>query len=332
MTRVSVVIPTYNRAPTLPRALESTLAQTIDDLEILVVDDGSTDDTASVLATYQDVDSRVRPVVHATNQGANVARNTGIEHARGEYIAFLDSDDEWHPEKLERQLAALEDRPDEWVGVYCDAGFELSGASGRVQRVAASALSNADTEPTREGGEKLIGEILADNVQPGAGSTLLVETAIAREAGGFDETLDRFQDPEFCLRVLEHGKLAYVDEELVRREPTGHPPAAVIEQASEQYLSAYEAAVDRFEAKGYDIRATHHLILAKRFLAEGRPLKATWHLRAASVSARHVPGLCWCAGAGIRRRPAAMLVPFVVLLVVTVVGMGALSSRLRATV
>lgn len=128
MTRVSVVIPTYNRAPTLPRALESTLAQTIDDLEILVVDDGSTDDTASVLATYQDVDSRVRPVVHATNQGANVARNTGIEHARGEYIAFLDSDDEWHPEKLERQLAALEDRPDEWVGVYCDAGFELSAA------------------------------------------------------------------------------------------------------------------------------------------------------------------------------------------------------------
>src|SRR6056297_2960635 len=122
MTRVSVIIPTYNRAKTLLRAIDSALAQTIDDLEVVVVDDGSTDNTESVLAAYDD--PRVRPVIHETNQGANVARNTGLEHACGEYVAFLDSDDEWHPAKLERQLAVLEERSSDWIGVYCDSAYD----------------------------------------------------------------------------------------------------------------------------------------------------------------------------------------------------------------
>ncbi|WP_121742559.1 glycosyltransferase family 2 protein [Natronorubrum halophilum] len=316
MTRISVIIPTYNRAATLPRAIDSALEQTVDDLEVVVVDDGSTDDTDSVLAGYDD--PRVRPVIHATNQGANVARNTGIEHARGEYVAFLDSDDEWRPEKLERQLAVLEDRSSEWVGAYCDSAYELSGASGRLRSAVAAVLAREDEEPAREGGEELIGEILADNVQPGAGSTLLVRTDVASEIGGFDEQLDRFQDPEFCLRVLEAGKLAYVDEELVVREETGHPPADVVRDADEQYLSAYDETVDRFEAEGYDIRSTHELLLAKRYFAEGRLLRGAWHGRKASVSPRHVPGVCWAAGTGVRRRPVPIVAMIAVLALVTV--------------
>ncbi|WP_246999673.1 glycosyltransferase family 2 protein [Halosolutus gelatinilyticus] len=322
MTRVSVVIPTYNRAATLSRAIDSALDQTIDDLEVIVVDDGSTDDTPSVLSEYDD--PRVRPVVHATNRGANVARNTGIERARGEYVAFLDSDDEWHPEKLERQLAVLENRSDEWVGVYCDTAYDLSGTTGAIRGTAATLLARGDDTPTREGDEELIGEILADNVQPGAGSTLLVRTSVAAEAGGFDETLDRFQDPEFCLRVLEHGKLAYVDEALVSREETGHPPAAVIESASRQYLSAYEDEVERFEAMGYEIRSAHELLLAKRYAAEGRLLRGAWHLRKASVSPRHVPGLCWTTGTGIRRRPLPIVATIGVLAVSVLLGRSAL--------
>ncbi|RZV08823.1 glycosyl transferase family 2 [Natrinema hispanicum] len=323
MTRVSVIIPTYNRAATLPRAIDSALAQTIDDLEVVVVDDGSTDDTESVLAAYED--SRVRPVVHETNQGANVARNTGLEDARGEYVAFLDSDDEWHPEKLERQLAALEDRSNDWVGVYCETGYELSGTDGRLRSAAASVLARLDDDPTREGNDELVGEILADNVQPGAGSTLLVRTDVARDAGGFDEELDRFQDPEFCLRVLECGKLAYVDEELVVREETGSPPAAVIEAASEQYLSAYESEVEHFEDRGYEIRSSHALILAKQYFAEGRFLRGLWHLRTASVSPRTCPGVCWVAGAGIRRRPRPVVAALVVSFVIATLGRRALT-------
>ncbi|PCR89642.1 glycosyltransferase family 2 protein [Natrinema ejinorense] len=323
MTRVSVIIPTYNRAATLPIAIDSALEQTVDDLEVVVVDDGSTDDTDSVLAAYDD--PRVRPVVHATNRGANVARNTGLEYARGEYVAFLDSDDEWHPEKLERQLAALEDRSSDWVGTYCDSAYDLSGTTGRLRSTAAAVLARGDDEPTREGNEELIGEILADNVQPGAGSTLLVRTEVARDAGGFDEDLDRFQDPEFCLRVLEQGKLAYVDEVLVRREDTGHPSAAVVANASERYRSAYAAEIDRFEDRGYEIRSSHELVLAKRYFAAGRFLRGAWHFRKAAASPRAYPGVGWVAGVGVRRRPRPVVATLVVLLVATAVGRRVLS-------
>ena len=328
MPRVSVIVPTYNRARTLSRAIDSALAQTIEDVEVLVVDDGSTDDTASVLASYDD--PRLRTVVHASNQGANVARNTGIEHARGEYVAFLDSDDEWFPTKLERQLEALEGRSAEWVGAYCDASFELSGTSGWLRGAVASALARGDEPPTVEGDEALIGEILADNVQPGAGSTLLVRTDVARETGGFDEDLDRFQDPEFCLRVLERGKLAYVDESLVIREETGHPPADVVREADRRYLAAHEDAVARFEAEGYEIRSSHELVLAKRYLAEGRFLRGGWHLRTAGVSPRHYPGVLWVAGAGVRRRPAPIAVTALLTTALVAMTVGRLARWRRA--
>ncbi|ELY99705.1 family 2 glycosyl transferase [Natrialba chahannaoensis JCM 10990] len=328
--RVTVIIPTYNRAESLPRAIDSALEQSLlaSDIEVVVVDDGSTDDTASVLAGYDD--PRVRPVVHATNQGANVARNTGIDHARGEYVAFLDSDDEWHPDKLARQLETLAERGDDWIGVYCDTALELPETSDRARGFVASLLARSDSEPVREGNEELIGEILADNVQPGAGSTLVVETEVARAVDGFDEELDRFQDPEFCLRMLSEGKLAYVDEELVVREETGHPPADVIREADEQYLSRYEDEVERFEAAGYDIRASHELVLAKRYLAEGRFLRGAWHLRGAATSPRRCPGLCWAAGTGVRRRPKTVLAGTAVVVLVAITMIAAL-ARISVT-
>ncbi|MFP8955198.1 glycosyltransferase family 2 protein [Natrialbaceae archaeon A-CW3] len=328
MPRVSVIIPTYNRATTLSHAIDSALEQTIDDLEVVVVDDGSTDDTATVLSSYDD--PRVRPVVHATNQGANVARNTGIDHARGEYIAFLDSDDYWHREKLEKQLNALEGRSDDWVGVYCDTAYELSGTTGQVRGLIADVLSRTDDEPTMEGDEELIGEIFTDGVQPGAGSTLLVRTDVAREIDGFDESLDRFQDPEFCVRVLYEGKLAYVDEPLVIREETGHPPADVVHEADRQYLEKHEDAVEYFETLGYDVYGSHELVIAKRYLAEGRLLRGAWHLRRSAVSARHYPGLLWVAGTGVRRRPLPIVTSVFLVFVAAVLGRQALVSATSA--
>src|SRR5579862_9064675 len=103
--KVSVVIPTYNRADKVGNAIKSVLAQTVHDLEVIVVDDGSSDDTEKVLA--KEFGDRVRYYVQA-NQGASVARNRGIEEARGEWIAFLDSDDTWEVDKLEWQFRAVE--------------------------------------------------------------------------------------------------------------------------------------------------------------------------------------------------------------------------------
>jgi glycosyltransferase involved in cell wall biosynthesis len=107
MTRVTAAITTYNRAAFLPGALESVLAQTFADYEVLVVDDGSTDDTPDVLAGYGD---RIR-VVRQANGGRSAARNTAVREARAPLISFLDSDDRWLPDKLERQVPVLEARP-----------------------------------------------------------------------------------------------------------------------------------------------------------------------------------------------------------------------------
>jgi len=108
---ISIVIPIFNRADTIGRAIDSCLAQTDPRFEIVLVDDCSTDDLQSELQDYAD-DQRIRLVKHATNQGVSAARNTGVENARGDFIAFLDSDDAWHPAKLERQwyeVSKLED-------------------------------------------------------------------------------------------------------------------------------------------------------------------------------------------------------------------------------
>ena len=122
---VSVVIPAYNRAHLLPETLESVLAQSYTSIETIVVDDGSTDNTAQLLEGYG---PHIRVIAQA-NQGEGPARNTGIAAARGTYIAFVDSDDIWLPEKLERQLQVLTSRPDlRWA--YSDA-YVFDGATGR---------------------------------------------------------------------------------------------------------------------------------------------------------------------------------------------------------
>ncbi len=104
---VSVIIPTYNRANTITRAVDSVLKQTYSDIEVLVIDDCSTDNTEDIVKSMND--SRLRYYKLERNGGACVARNVGIDHAKGEIIAFHDSDDIWYPNKLERQIGALEE-------------------------------------------------------------------------------------------------------------------------------------------------------------------------------------------------------------------------------
>lgn len=101
---ISIVLPSFNRAHILPKAVESILRQTYKDFELIIVDDGSSDNTCEVVKGFND--DRI-VYVHQENAGACVARNNGIDHARGEYIAFQDSDDVWHEDKLEKQLTTL---------------------------------------------------------------------------------------------------------------------------------------------------------------------------------------------------------------------------------
>ena len=137
MNGVSVVIPTHNHAGYIRQAIDSALAQTSAPLEVIVVDDGSTDETPRILADYG---GRIR-AIRQSNAGVSVARNTGIAAAAGDLIALLDSDDSWAPTKLERQIARLSADPG--VGlVHCgservdEAGRRLSAGGGARRRKA----------------------------------------------------------------------------------------------------------------------------------------------------------------------------------------------------
>src|SRR3989344_8773435 len=105
---ISVIIPTYNRALMVKRAIESVLAQSYENFEIIVADDGSTDDTKEALSGY--INSGKIKYIFQDNAGPGAARNAGIKHAKGELVAFLDSDDEWVPDKLEKQIKIFESR------------------------------------------------------------------------------------------------------------------------------------------------------------------------------------------------------------------------------
>ncbi|WP_435362194.1 glycosyltransferase family 2 protein [Haloarchaeobius sp. DFWS5] len=320
MPKVSVVIPTYNRADSVTRAIDSVLTQTVDDVECIVVDDASTDDTQAVLEQYED-EQRVRTLLHEVNQGGNAARNTGLDAAEGEYVALLDSDDEWKPRKLERQLERLENEDEDWVAAYCDWEYQLGDASGSVKRRIADLLATLDDGdyPTEGGKEVLVEEILADRLHTGAGSTLIVKTDVAREVDGFDEELDRFQDTEFALRVVMAGKLAHVREPLMIRHDTGSPSADTYKEANEHLLSKYGETVERLEAEGADIRGQRRLFVTKHYLSEGRPVQSLTHLATATFGPRDFPGLLAAAARGASQRKRGTAVTLGALALGTVV-------------
>jgi len=124
--KVSIIIPTYNRAHLIERSIRSILNQTYEDFELLIVDDGSTDNTKEVVEGI--VDARIRYISCATNGGAAKARNVGIAEAKYDYIAFQDSDDEWHPDKLEKQMKVMETASPDTGLVYCE--YHYNGLNG----------------------------------------------------------------------------------------------------------------------------------------------------------------------------------------------------------
>ena len=188
--QVSVVIPTYNRAATVPRAIESVLAQTVSDLEIIVVDDGSTDDTARVLE--EKFGDRIR--YHSQpNLGASIARNRGIEEAQGEWIAFLDSDDLWEKDKLEWQFKALEQFAPQCCACYTDARF-FNHPETRTM------FQMVEHEYRHERTLGINPDVLQRLVRPGGAgmvvclSSFIARADVVRKTGGFDPKLLYSQD------------------------------------------------------------------------------------------------------------------------------------------
>lgn len=197
--RVSVVIPAYNAAWCVRRAVDSVLAQDYRDYELIVVNDGSTDATAEVLAAYGDA---VR-VVSKPNGGLSSARNAGIAAARGEYVAFLDADDWWLPTKLSHQIAILENQPEL---LFCSTTTMVQTPEG--QRLADWRCGRGD-RPALEC-------IFAINAYvAGSGSAVLAKREAFARAGGFDESLRSLEDIDMWMRLAALGEFACIDEPLV---------------------------------------------------------------------------------------------------------------------
>lgn len=197
MPTVSVVIPTYNSARYVTAAVESVIMQTFRDVEIIVVDDGSTDNTREVIKHYG---APVR-YLYQKNDGVATARNHGIAESRGRYIGFLDADDTWLPRKLERQLAALSEHPE--------------------YRLCYSAHTLADSElvPLSVGQSKRYGNALEDLLLRGnvIGSicTVLCERELFAHVGVFDPELSQCADWDMWVRLATLTEFLYLDEPLV---------------------------------------------------------------------------------------------------------------------
>ncbi|WP_277555864.1 glycosyltransferase family 2 protein [Halobaculum limi] len=279
MPEVSVVIPAYERGDMVGRAIDSALAQTVDDIEVVVVDDGSEDDTEAVVTAYDD--ERVRYLAHETNRGVSAARNTGLATATGEYVAFLDSDDEWLPNKLERQLSTLAERGEGWVGVYCDVATGGLSALDRLAAVVSDRVFRSGAP--REGGRELAEALLSMQVFMGPGSTLLVERDVLNATGGFDEGLSLFEDWDLVLRVLAVGKLAYVDEALAVTHFTGNASASACVVNDRRFLERNADLVADLESRGVPVERIHRMGLVGHFLAEGQFEEGVKYLDAATL-------------------------------------------------
>jgi glycosyltransferase involved in cell wall biosynthesis len=198
--RVSVIIPTYNRVDVLYYALNSVFNQTCQDFEVFVVDDASTDATQEFMASIKD--PRVHYIRFESNRKAAAARNAGMEQARGDYIAFLDSDDEWWPTKLERQIALMDSLSDEW-------GCSYGGAY--VNKV--GGLTSHRVFIPKKSGHLLKDLLMGDLViwTP----TFMFRRSCLEHVGLMDEALVRSQDVDFYIRILEKYKMVALEEPLV---------------------------------------------------------------------------------------------------------------------
>ncbi|WP_221074910.1 glycosyltransferase family 2 protein [Agarivorans aestuarii] len=193
---VSVIIPTYNSASLVTKAIDSVLGQSYTNFQIIVVDDGSTDNTSDCLAAYSDSITLIPQV----NGGASKARNAGIECATGEFIAFLDADDEWHPKKLEIQVNALRNHTD-WLACYSEFSTQVVDVS-------------LGSEPVTFTSKNLQEFFLSPYC---ATSSLIVRRPTLQKVGFFDAELTTAEDVDLCLRIAECGVIGEIDKCLVLR-------------------------------------------------------------------------------------------------------------------
>ncbi len=209
LPHVSVILPTYNRAKTLARAMQSVLAQSYTNLELIVVDDCSTDNTSEIVATFRD--PRVLYLPSRERLGVSRARNLGIRHARGNFIAFQDSDDEWRVEKLAKQIQVFEVQGSGTAMVVCGDLF--------VNYYSMSFLG-VDSD------EAVVDVTTQAVIRLPPAPCWLVSRKLLEQAGPFDEKIYCYEDWELALRLTDYGRILMINEPLTLRQRTPNSLAA----------------------------------------------------------------------------------------------------------
>ena len=307
---VSVVVPAYNAERTLPATIASIDAQTVDDLELIVVDDGSRDGTAELARTLG------AKVITQANAGHAAARNTGVAAATGRYVAFLDADDLWLPEKLERQLDEIRRNP---------AVRALQSGAARVD----NDLNVLWTELCRPSHDQLWDTLCFRNM-PALMSTLLVERSLLEAVGGFDASLVILQDWDLAIRLARVGQLHSVSSALSAYRFHATSQSANVEIHIEPGLRVLERVFSdpelepRIRARRREVYARFYAMLSGGAVRVSRfPTAAYWGARALVATPRVASHLAAFPVRRIQRRRRADATPSVLPLPAAVVAANA---------
>lgn len=264
MPKVSVIIPTYGVPKYLGNAISSVIQQTYSDLEIIIVDDNDPASqnrklTENIVDQFSSKDTRIIYLKHPKNLNGAAARNTGIRASSGEYISFLDSDDEYKLTRLERCINVLSNAPERYGGVYSGCEFR------RGNRV----YSRIKEVPS---GNFLV-ETLAGTFMFCTGSNIFMKRGIISQLAGFDSSFLRHQDYEFLVRYFEHYSLIGIDEILVMKhnDNLNRPSVEKMIAIKSQYLEKYKAIIDKLslDEQKYIYRS-HYISIAEQALLENK--------------------------------------------------------------
>lgn len=269
---VSVIIPTYKRPETLKRSIDSVLNQTYQNIEVVVADDNGIGSeyglkTEEVMREYSD-NPRVKYVQHEQNINGSAARNSGFRASKGEYIMFLDDDDEFLPCKVSSQIKRLEELDDSWGACYTN--YVRVSTDG--SKVVSKCKEKAEGD--------LLVEELKRNLFIAAGSNLMVRRSVVEEVGGFNENFLRNQDIEFLVKILKRYKLAYAPDLGLKVYVHPRPKRKeTFDQITQKFLDNFKNEIDLLDAdKRNEVFRMIDLQRFRSFVTKKSTRKQAWQL------------------------------------------------------
>ncbi|WP_234818537.1 glycosyltransferase family 2 protein [Sinorhizobium fredii] len=279
---VSVVIPTYNRTSPLRRALNSIAQQTVQPSEVIIIDDCSEatviEEVKTIVSSFSEL-LKIKLMVNERNSGANYSRNTGVFAANGRYIAFLDSDDLWLPEKLERQIGAMEK-------AKIASTKPIFSATGRYR-----VDGRGELIARQFGGHVLTSQKIRRSNFIGTLSSVIVETAIARQIHGFNEALPASQDWDFFIRLSDYVQYVGVAQPLCAYADHDNDRISLNYRKKLQgHIAIYKNHIRHSRYSANTIRAEFLQHIAEDYQELGNRPKAAFFY-ANSIAARICPGL-----------------------------------------